>query len=127
MSDKTIEELKKARETLLRLDKTALSAIDFRIMALELKGLPEKKKCYCSEFGGKRVCNSCIENPIIDLCKAWVVGKLEGIKTIIATFGQLTSKYPDKKHLLGGDETFISASQYDDLAEAIIQHFKGEK
>ena len=43
----------------------------------------------------------------------------EEIRRIITTFGQLTSKYPDKKHLLAGDNTFISCSQYDDLAKTI--------
>ena len=41
------------------------------------------------------------------------------INEIVVTFGQLTSKYPDKQHLMGGDKTFISASQYEDLIKAL--------
>jgi hypothetical protein len=43
------------------------------------------------------------------------------VRRIITIYGQLTSKYPDKAHLLVGDNTFISCSQYDDLAHAIIK------
>ena len=44
----------------------------------------------------------------------------EELRNIIVNAGQLTSKYPDKKHLLAGENTFISCSQYEDLAQAII-------
>ena len=48
------------------------------------------------------------------------------IERIILEYGQLTSKYPDKEHLLAGENTFISCSQYDDLATAIAQFVRGK-
>jgi hypothetical protein len=53
-----------------------------------------------------------------------VLGKVKeekDIRGIICHFGQLTSKYPDKRHLIAGDNTFISSSQYEDLAAAIVE------
>lgn len=49
------------------------------------------------------------------------------IRGIISEYGQLTTKYPDKQHLLAGRDTFISCSQYNDLAEAIAKELKGER
>ena len=46
------------------------------------------------------------------------------IKRIITGYGQLTSKYPDKQNLLAGQNTFISCSQYDDLAAALSKEFE---
>ncbi|MBU2052489.1 hypothetical protein KKH13_04770, partial [Patescibacteria group bacterium] len=36
------------------------------------------------------------------------VASREEIRKIIAHYGQLTSCYPDKRHLLAGEKTFIS-------------------
>ena len=41
------------------------------------------------------------------------------IKRIIKDHAQLTSKYPSKRHLNGGDDVYISHEQFDDLAKAI--------
>ena len=50
--------------------------------------------------------------------KAGLLGEDE-VRRVIAHFGQLTSKYPDKQHILAGSNTLISCSQYDDLASAL--------
>jgi hypothetical protein len=48
----------------------------------------------------------------------------ENLRNIIFHYGQLTSKYQDKKNLLPGDNTFISCSQYEDLAQAIVSYLQ---
>jgi len=52
---------------------------------------------------------------------------VESFRDIILDFGQLTSKYRDKKHLLAGQNTFISSSQYDNLATALFEAVYGGK
>jgi hypothetical protein len=47
------------------------------------------------------------------------------VRRIIVEHGQLTSRYPDKQHLLAGNNTYISSSQYEDLAQAIVREIKG--
>lgn len=66
-------------------------------------------------------------NTATDLTYSELVGKLEGVKRVILKFGQLTSIYLDKKDLLAGQNTFISASQYEDLANAIQELILGKK
>ena len=44
----------------------------------------------------------------------------EEIRRIIVDCGQQTSKYPDKHALHAGENTFISSSQYEDLAHALV-------
>jgi hypothetical protein len=44
---------------------------------------------------------------------------------LICHFGQLSSAYPDKQHILLGQNTIISSSQYKDLAQAIKEFIAG--
>jgi hypothetical protein len=47
----------------------------------------------------------------------------KSIKITLLEEMQKTSKYPDKKHLIAGDRTFISHDQLDDVVNRLATHF----
>lgn len=50
------------------------------------------------------------------------------VLNILYDYGQVTSGHPSKAHLLPGQKTFISASQYSSLAQSIVKKLtKGKK